>query len=330
MLFTSGLAYTAIDARDEARDHDASRGIDRLPCRRFCVRSGTRGSPRLLDAVGARALEYFEKRDKSEHIDEALTQQWKALTLMGEIATAGRFGRRAAALSPGVGRDRRGAAPRHRLHSACSICPKCLYVGSIDLERGRVNQAAEQFHEYRRLANRMIAADPDNSKWRLEGAYAAYNLGIVQLEQARYPQAAQTFQGLVSTMDLLTAAAPGNREYQDLMQESLAYHADALDRAGKIDLAIQQRDRQLTLLAPFLAQAHPDSELQRNAMIANRALAHLRFRKGETTAGLDHVSAAVAIARRLFELEPSNADWMGQNANILSTMHYGIASWREC
>ena len=320
MLFTSGLAYTAIDARDEARDQRReAEGLIGFMLGDLRQKLEPVGRLDVLDAVGARALEYFEKQDKSELSDEALAQQWKALTLMGEIATRRgdldgalrRYRQALAGTAEALRRDPDN--PQRMFDHAQSV----YYVGSIDLERGRVDRAAAQFHEYRRLADRMIAADPDNPKWRLEGAYAAYNLGIVQMEQARYPQAAQTFQALVSTMDLLTAAAPGNREYQDLMQESLAYHADALNHAGKLDLAIQQRDRQLTLLAPYLAQAHPDAELQRNAMIANRALAHLRFRKGETAAGLDHVSAAAAVARRLSELEPGNADWMGQSANIL-------------
>ena len=89
------------------------------------------------------------------------------------------------------------------------------------------------------------------------------------------------------------------------MLEALAYHADALDRAGKLEMAIQQRERQLALLAPSLAQEQPDAELRRNAMIAHLALAHLRFRRGETKAGLRHAAAAVEMGDRLIELEPS-------------------------
>ena len=58
-----------------------------------------------LDAVGARALAYFEKQDKTDLSDEALAQRSKALTLMGEIARiAWRPRRRAPPLSRSDGR----------------------------------------------------------------------------------------------------------------------------------------------------------------------------------------------------------------------------------
>lgn len=320
MLFTSGLAYMAIDARDAARDQRReAESLIGFMLGDLRTKLEPVGRLDVLDAVGARALEYFEKQDKSGLSDEALAQQWKALTLMGEIATRrgdldGALRRyREAYAGTAEALRRHPDDPQRMFDHAQSV----YYVGSIALQRGRVDEAAAQFAEYQRLAGRMIAADPDNPKWRLEGAYAAYNLGVVQLEQARYAQAAQTFQSLVNTMDLLTAGEPGNREYQDLMQESLAYHGDALDRAGKLDLAIQQRERQLTLLAPYLAQQHPDVEFQRNAMIANMALSHLRFKRGDTDTGLKHAAEAVAIGRRLVELEPSNADWMGQSSSAL-------------
>jgi tetratricopeptide (TPR) repeat protein len=189
------------------------------------------------------------------------------------------------------------------------------YVGETAKARGRIEEAAVQFREYRRLAERMIAADTNNPKWQLEGVYSATNLGRVELEQARYSDAATTFWTSVVAMERLTAEEPASREYQQLLLEVLGYHADALDRAGKLDMAIQQRERQLSLLSPYLAQVRPDADLRQKAMIANRHLSLLRFRQGETKRALDHAAAAVELGRRLVELEPSNADWMGRSAD---------------
>ena len=163
----------------------------------------------------------------------------------------------------------------------------------------------------------MIAADPDNPKWQLEGVYSAGNLGRVELDQARYTDAAATFQKSVSAMDILAGKEPANREYLELQLEMLAYHADALDRAGQLDVAIQQRTRQLNLLAPYLAQDRPDADLRRQAMIANMALSHLQYRRGDTGAGLKHAAAAVGLGQQLVALEPSSADWMSRSANTL-------------
>jgi tetratricopeptide (TPR) repeat protein len=174
-----------------------------------------------------------------------------------------------------------------------------------------------QFREYRRLAERMIAANPDNLKWQLEGVYSASNLGIVELEQARYADAAKTFQASVNATGQLTTAEPANIEYRKLQQEALAYYAQALDGAGQLDLAIQQRERQLALLAPFLSMERPDAALEEKAMIANRQLAHYRFRRGDTAQAIKHAAEAVDIGQRLVDLEPSNTEWTSQSASAL-------------
>ncbi|MDP9421959.1 MAG: toll/interleukin-1 receptor domain-containing protein [Pseudomonadota bacterium] len=320
MLFTSGLAYTAIASRDEARDQRReAEGLIGFMLGDLRQKLEPVGRLDVLDAVGVRALEYFEKQDKSELSDEALAQQWKALTLMGEIATSrgdldGALRRyRQAYAGTQEALRRHPDDPQRMWDHAQSV----YYIGSIAFQRGQIDEAARQYREYRRLADLMIAAEPDNPKMQLEGYYASYNLGEVELAQARYPEAAKTFQVSVSAMELLMAADPGNRQYQDLFQESLAYHADALDRSGKLELAIQQRERQLTQLAPYLAQARPDAEFRRNAMIAHMALSHLRFRRGDTKAALSHAATAVEFGRQLVELEPSNANWMGQSAGTL-------------
>jgi tetratricopeptide (TPR) repeat protein len=160
----------------------------------------------------------------------------------------------------------------------------------------------------------MIEADPDNPKWRLEGVYAASNLGIVEMEQRRYSDAAATLGASVGATELLAASDPGNSEYRELLLQALAYHADALDRAGRLDAAIEQRERQLAVLAPHLAQDRPDASLRQIAMIAHRALSRMKFERGDTRAALAHGAKAVDLGRRLIELEPSNADWLGRSA----------------
>jgi hypothetical protein len=50
-------------------------------------------------------------------------------------------------------------------------------------------------------------------------------------------------------------------------------------------------------------------------MIANMALAWMRFVKGQTQVALDHASTAVQIGNQLVALEPANADWKGRSAS---------------
>jgi len=239
------------------------------------------------------------------------------LTLMGEIAASrgdldGALRRYREALAGTQEALRRAPDNAQRLFDHAQ---SVYWVGSIALDRDRIDEAADRFREYRRLAERMIATDPSNPKWQLEGIYAATNLGIVELAQYRYAQATATFQASVNATELLSETNPGNNEYRKLLLETLAYLADAQDHAGRLDLAITQRQRQLTLLAPLLAQVRTDADFRQKAMIANMALSRLLFERGETKIALSQATAAAELGRQLVELEPTNADWAGRSAS---------------
>lgn len=318
MIFTSGLAYTAIDARDEARDQRReAEGLIGFMLGDLRQKLEPVGRLDVLDAVGVRALAYYESQDKKSLSDDALAQRSNALRLMGEIAASrgdldGALRRYREALAGTAEALRRFPDdPQRMWDHAQSV----FFVGEMARQRGNIDEAAARFREYRRLANRMIASDPDNPKWRLEGVYSATNLGIIEKQQADYADAAATLQAAIEALEPLIADQPGNPEYLSLMLEALAERADALDGAGKLDEAIQQRERQLTLLAPYLAQERPNAQLRQKAMIANMALAWMRFVKGETRIALDHASNAVDIGNQLTALEPANADWKGRSAS---------------
>ena len=318
MLFTSGLAYTAIDARDEARDQRRqAEGLIEFMLGDLREKLQPVGRLDVLDAVGARALEYYENQDKQSLTDDALAQRSKALTLMGEIAASrgnldGALRRYREALASTAEALRRAPNdPQRMFEHAQSV----YFVGETARLRGDLEEAGNRFREYRRLADGMIASDPENPTWQLEGAYASTNLGRVEFAQAHYVESAATFQRLVSAIDPLVAAQPSNAEYFNLLLEALGDYAGSLEAAGKLDDAIRQRERQLSLLAPYLDQERPNAELRQKSMIVNMALSWMRYLKGDTPSGLDHAETAAAIGRQLVELEPTNADWLGRSAS---------------
>jgi tetratricopeptide (TPR) repeat protein len=317
MLFTSGLAYTAIDARDEARDQRReAEGLIGFMLGDLRQKLEPVGRLDVLDAVGARALAYYEKQDKTSLTDDALAQRSKALTLMGEIAASrgdldGALRRYREALASTAEALRRSPDnPERMFEHAQSV----FFVGETARLRGDIGEAGKQFSEYRHLADQMVAADPDNQKWKLEVVYSSTNLGILERQQARYFDAAATLRSSIAALEPLIAAEPGNPEYLNLMLEALAERADALEGAGKLDEAIAQRERVLSLLAPYLAQARPNAQLRQKAMISNMALSHMRFVRGDTRPALNNAATAVDIGDQLVALEPANADWQNRSA----------------
>ena len=106
----------------------------------------------VLDAVGARALAYYEHQEKARLSDASLAQRSKALTLMGQIASergnvdsALRLYREAFEAPPSC------SAVNPTIRSALfDHAQNVFYVGDVARQRGDTRTAEASLHEYKR------------------------------------------------------------------------------------------------------------------------------------------------------------------------------------
>lgn len=318
MAMTSGLAVFAFDKRDEARDQRReAEGLVGFMLGDLRQKLEPIGRLDALDAVGGRALEYFEKQDKSELSDEALAQRSKALTLIGEIAnTRGDLGgalkRYSEALaSTGEFVRRYPDDPQKLFDHAQNV----FWVGYIAYQRGQLGEAARLFGEYKRLAEQMVALAPDKNEYRGEIVYANTNLGAVLVDQRRYPEAVPMYQESVRVAEALASAEPRNATYQRQVSNNLAWLADAQEFSGLLEQALAGRERQLKFLTDVERAAPGDMKVQREIMTAHRSLGRLLASRGDIQGGLRESLAGVAISDRLFSVEPENTEWLQANAS---------------
>lgn len=314
MLFASGLAYMAFDARDAARDQRReAESLIGFMLGDLRDKLEPVGRLDLLDSVGARALAYYEKQDKSDLSEEALAQRSRALTLMGEMAfTRGDLDRalrlyREAMASTGEAMRRAPDKPQNLFDHAQNV----FWVGYVDFQRGDLDKAGAAFREYRRLAEGMIRLAPDNPDYRLELIYADTNLGTVLKQQRRYGEAAETYQQLLEPAESLAARYPENLEYQRQLAEALAWLAEAREYVGQLDEAIAHRDRELSLLARLWATNKGDTTITQKELAARRALARLYASRGQLDRAIEESNIAAAIIMRLTKTEPNNTEWAG-------------------
>ncbi len=313
MLVTSSLAVVAIEARDTATEQRRqAEGLVGFMLGDLRDKLEPLGRLDALDAVGSRALAYYQRQDKSELSDEALTQRSKALTLMGEVAnargdldTALKHYREALASTQETVR-RYADDPQRLFDHAQNV----YWVGYIAYQRGQVGEASNRFNEYRRLANRMVALAPDNKDYRLEVVYANSNLGTLLFDERRYTQAALAFEAALRPAETLSAAEPDNVDYQKQVGGSLAWLADAHEYAGDLDQAMAERERQLQILDSV---GRLDPVDLRDAMAARYAMGRLLASRGQVQAGLNEMQAGFAIGDTLYKVEPDNTEWLQAN-----------------
>src|SRR5918993_2004015 len=317
MAVTSTLAVVAFDARDDARDQRReAEGLVGFMLGDLKDKLEPIGRLDALDAVGSRALAYFEKQDKSELSDTALAQRARALTLIGEIANTrgdleGALKRYREALASTAESVRRYPDDPQKLFDHAQ---NVFWVGYIAWQRGNLDEATGRFSEYKQLARQMAALAPDNNEYRREGVYANTNLGAVMLEQRRYRQAVPLYQEAVRVAEALAAAEPRNLDHQKSVINNLAWLADAHEFSGALEEALGDRERQLRLIEDAARLDPRDMNLKRDAMGAHRSLGRLLASRGDMAGGLREYNASVALADQLFRVEPENTEWLQANA----------------
>lgn len=312
MAATSTLALTAIQARDSARDQRReAEGLIGFMLGDLKDKLEPIGKLDALDGVGERVLAYYHNQSIADLSDSALSQRSRALSLMANVAmqrgnnnVAVRLYRESMA-GTGEAIRRNPDEPQRLFDHAQNV----FYVGEIAYFRGDLNEAASRMNEYKMLADRMVALDANNMKWRMEVQNATASLGSVRLAQRRFTEAADLAERSLNTIEALTTADPNNRDYRQSLVEALAWSADVERDAGHIDKAIAVRERHVSLLNRLLSQTG-DSAYRWRLSTAERKLGFLYAVHGDPELARKQTLAAIAQGEALGAIEPNNNLWL--------------------
>jgi len=331
MAVTSGLAITAIQARDAAREQRRqAEGLIGFMLGDLKDKLEPIGKLDALAGVGGRVLDYYHNQPIADLSDSALSQRSQALSLMADVATQRGSTDTALALynealnGTAEAIRRKPDDPERLFEHAQNV----FYVGEIAYVRGQLDEAARQLAEYKRLADGMVALDPNNMKYRMEVQNALTNLGSVRISQRRFPESAALSEQALNTIQARATADPNNRDYQKSLAETLGWAADAERDAGHIDRAIALRERHLALLNSFLGRTG-DVAYRQRLVGAERKLAMLYATRGQNDLAEQHARTAVAQGEQLTLIEPDNSKWLENSAVAKYYLAYILAINRK-
>jgi tetratricopeptide (TPR) repeat protein len=311
MAVTSTLAVTAIHARDAASEQRrAAEGLVSFMLGDLKSKLEPIGRLDALDGVGSRVLAYYKNQDTAELSDAALLQRSRALSLMAQVSyerghldDSARLFREAMA-GTGEAIERNPNDPRRLYDHAQNF----FYLGEIARQRSDFTQAEKDYREYQRLANRMVALEPDNLKWRMEAQYGQANVGIALFGERHFAEAKPQFAGALRTIEALASVDPSNEDYQDARSQALAWVADTERAQGHFDQAIALRERQAALL-DGLVRNNSNVAFREASIPAHQALGILYASRGQFDHALPQLQAAVDLAGQLIPVEPENDVW---------------------
>ncbi|MGH6659408.1 MAG: hypothetical protein ACREBM_07135, partial [Sphingomicrobium sp.] len=326
MIFASGLAITAIQARDSARDQRReAEGLVAFMLGDLREKLEPIGRLDALDGVGAKVLAYYSKQDASDLPDAGLMQRSRALSLTAEVAyvrgdieAARRLYREAmAGTAEAIRRD--GSDPQRLFDHAQNV----FWAADIERQLGKVAEAEAGMREYKRLADQMVALDPNNMKWRMEQQSAYFNLGIMLFERRKFREAIQQFTRSLSTMEALAAADPSNTNYTIAVTESQTWLADARMATGQLAEAIPIRERLVAVLQHLL-RTTGDVVYRQKLVPAERSLGDLLWYRGQVPEALVHFRAAADHSDALLAREPENSRWSYFSARARLDLAQGL------
>jgi eukaryotic-like serine/threonine-protein kinase len=311
MAVTSTLAVAAFEARNEARDQRRqAEGLVAFMVGDLRDKLEPIGKLDVLDGVGSRVLAYYSRQDTSQLTDDALMQRSRALNLMAEVAyNRGNLdqaqGLYRQAMAGTVEAVRRSPEDPKRLFDHAQ---NVFWVGEVARYAGRPVEAEAGYREYKRIADKMVALEPDNLKYRMEVLYADEDLGISLYDQHRFPEANRQFQDALGPMEKLASLYPANVTYQKELSTELAWLADAQRSEGHLDDAIDVRERQISSLNR-LVDAAADSDVRARLITAHQGLGVVLAERGQSDRSVQELHSAVDEAEGLIPIEPRNANW---------------------
>jgi tetratricopeptide (TPR) repeat protein len=188
-------------------------------------------------------------------------------------------------------------------------------MGEIARQRGDPSRAEAAYREYKRLAEQMVALDPNNMKWRVEEQSAGADLGIILFAQRRFNAAVEQFQQALATIEGLARADPANSDYQTSVADTLAWLADSQMSAGELGQATETRRQQIVLLNRLLARSRGDVAFQQRLIPAHRGLGSLLAVQGQRDAGIGELREAATNGDQMVRLEPGNRQWLDLTAS---------------
>ncbi|NWG72022.1 MAG: TIR domain-containing protein [Parvularculaceae bacterium] len=276
------------------------------------------GRTDVLQAVGKRALAYYENQDRGSLDDAALGKRARSLALIAEMDM--RRGSLDTALAAFEEAARSGELLLKRNPDNQQLifdqAQTVFYIGEIAMKRNANDVAERNMLEYLRLAEKLVSLDPDNPDWRLELAYATSNIGAVRFGAGEFAAAIPYYERSAEARRALSMAAPDNVKNSLAYAYALSWIAFAALRLEDFARAAKEIEAQLEVYEPILRKDPDNFQVLDPLVTAQRRLADARFGVGDVAGAAQALDGARATAARLLERDPSNTNWLMNAAHI--------------
>ena len=284
-LVMGGLAWNAIDARDDAEVSQAKAEVSRSEAEKmveFMIKDLKEdlepiGKLNILNGVGKRVGEYYDAIPLSDMDDDRLGRRSRARHLLGQVALDQRQYNQAetellAAYDATKEIMRRKPLDTDAIYNHAQ---SEYWVGSIFLKTKKPEEAKPYRHAYAVLSEKLYNIDPNNLEWVFEYGWAQNNLGHLNNRLKLYDASETYYERAIQIFDQELTRNPNSKDIRFEISAIQRNLAGTQFKNNKIDLAKKNYALQVKNLDQ-LSNLEPDNKLYLNArVLAKLKLQHI-------------------------------------------------------
>ena len=258
----------------------------------------------VLDVVGEKALAHYETQHEQDLDANSLGHRSRALHLIGEIRQLrGNLGEALTAFQRAADTTATllAKAPNDE-QRIFDHAQSVFWVGTVARDRGQKQDAEKAFTQYRELAQRLVALNGSKPDWQIEVAYAAQNLGVMAIEDARPTDALKYLDETREIWGRHVAAQP---ELAFDLAHTYGWIAVAHEHLGDFEKAIAAQVAKQNQFRS-VPNAGANKQVMRGLQNAEFELARLSLARGELALAEQHAAVAVIEAGKLANADATN------------------------
>ncbi len=272
----------------------------------------------LLDAVGERAMAYFDEAAPQDLTDTALTRQARAITQLGEVRVEqARFDAAAAAFRSAF--ERASALALRYPDNPDMLFERAqaeYWIGYVAKLRGEPAVTREWYGRYRDSALELARLEGPTARARQELIYGHHNVAAADYYAGDYALAAEGFAAERREIDAQLATAPDNRVLRYDLVDVESWLGWTAEREGRYQAAHDHYTRMIEGITRLRQEDAERPNWRLKHALGLNFLGDLEANRGNPSAAAEAYAEAVELLRSLTAQDPDNKSW---SSALLST-----------
>ena len=252
-------AWQAVEARNDAQTaRGEAEGLVEYMIKDLKFKLEPVGRLDLLEGIGDKAVEYYDKQDIKNLPDESLNRQAAARQVLAQVhLDAGRMEAAQKEIEAAAALTREVLARNPDDTDAIFAHAQSeFWVGEYYYKKKRFDKVEKSWAEYNQLAKLLYQKDPKNIDWIMEAGWGANNLGNLNLRKNQFDEAVAYLELALDIFKEAEALEPENMSVKAEIAHTLGIMSHATQYFEHVDKALDARDAEIKFLS-----SHPDADV---------------------------------------------------------------------